>query len=133
MLALLECMVTSLGGTYAMEDTDSMAIVATESGGLVPCSGGPLRTGDEIEAIWAQCFELKEFIDPVKAFFYLTAYSTNHLMHLGETIHAKQFIYFYCAFFANPAQVVTNKVYHHHVLGLFFRTVAQRFFQKNIF
>lgn len=37
MLALLEHCVSELGGTYAMEDTDSMAIVATEHGGLVPC------------------------------------------------------------------------------------------------
>ncbi len=33
MLALLEKSVAKLGGTYAMEDTDSMAIVATETGG----------------------------------------------------------------------------------------------------
>ena len=39
-LALLERCVTDLGGTYAMEDTDSMAIVATKNGGLVPCVGG---------------------------------------------------------------------------------------------
>jgi hypothetical protein len=43
-LALLEHCITDLGGTYAMEDTDSMAIVATEHGGLVPCPGGPDRT-----------------------------------------------------------------------------------------
>lgn len=36
MLALLERRVTERGGTYAMEDTDSMAIVATERGGQVP-------------------------------------------------------------------------------------------------
>jgi hypothetical protein len=33
MLALLEHCVRELGGTYAMEDTDSMAIVATEHAG----------------------------------------------------------------------------------------------------
>ena len=33
MLALLEHCVRELGGTYAMEDTDSMAIIATERGG----------------------------------------------------------------------------------------------------
>jgi DNA polymerase III epsilon subunit-like protein len=43
MLALLERCVTDLGGTYAMCDTDSMAIVATEHGGLVPCPAGPDR------------------------------------------------------------------------------------------
>ena len=41
MLAMLERCVTDAGGTYAMEDTDSMAIVATRDGGLVPCPGGP--------------------------------------------------------------------------------------------
>jgi len=40
MLALLERRVTDHGGTYAMEDTDSMAIVATERGGMIPCPGG---------------------------------------------------------------------------------------------
>jgi hypothetical protein len=39
MLALLEYCVTEMGGTYAMEDTDSMAIVATEHGGIIPCQG----------------------------------------------------------------------------------------------
>jgi len=41
MLALLEHCVTELEGTYAMEDTDSMAIVATEHGEMVPCHGVP--------------------------------------------------------------------------------------------
>ena len=36
LLALLERLVTDRGGTYAMEDTDSMAIVANQRGGLVP-------------------------------------------------------------------------------------------------
>jgi hypothetical protein len=40
MLALLEYSVTELGGTYAMEDTDSMAIVSTKNGGTIPCKGG---------------------------------------------------------------------------------------------
>ena len=42
MLALLERCVTDLGGTYAMEDTDSMAIVATQRGGLIECEGGTI-------------------------------------------------------------------------------------------
>lgn len=40
MLALLEAQVTAAGGSYAMTDTDSMAIVASEAGGLVPVPGG---------------------------------------------------------------------------------------------
>src|SRR5262249_54851143 len=46
MLAMLERCVTDLGGQHVLCDTDSMAIVATESGGVVPCVGGPLRTPD---------------------------------------------------------------------------------------
>jgi len=37
MLALLEHCVSEAGGTYAMEDTDSMAVIATELGGFVSC------------------------------------------------------------------------------------------------
>ncbi len=53
MLALLEREVTDRGGTYAFCDTDSMAIVATERGGLVPCPGGSERTSDGSQAIQA--------------------------------------------------------------------------------
>ena len=53
MLASLEKCVTDLDGTYAMEDTDSMAIVATKRGGLVECPGGSLRTSKGKEAIRA--------------------------------------------------------------------------------
>ncbi|MGH2651510.1 MAG: hypothetical protein ACRDHK_09910 [Actinomycetota bacterium] len=51
MLAMLESSVTDLGGTYASCDTDSMAVVATETGGLVACPGGPLRMLDGSEGI----------------------------------------------------------------------------------
>jgi hypothetical protein len=64
MLALLEHSVTSLSGTYAMEDTDSMAIVATEHGGIVPCPGGSLATEDGKPAIqalsWEQVWQIAE-------------------------------------------------------------------------
>jgi hypothetical protein len=56
MLALLEHCVVELGGTYAMEDTASMAIVATQKGGLVPCAGGiePMVDGrDAVKACHA--------------------------------------------------------------------------------
>ncbi len=58
MLALLEHTVTEAGGTYAMEDTDSMAIVATKRGGFVPCVGRSHHLSDGREAVhalsWAQ-------------------------------------------------------------------------------
>jgi hypothetical protein len=56
-LAMLEKCVAELGGTYAMEDTDSMAIVATKRGGLIPCPGGSSLIGDKpaIKALsWKQ-------------------------------------------------------------------------------
>ncbi len=56
-LALLERCVTDLGGTYAMEDTDSMAMVATRRGGLIECPGGANRKRGKpaIRALsWAQ-------------------------------------------------------------------------------
>jgi len=58
LLAMLERMVTDTGGTYLMCDTDSMAIVASEHGELVPCNGGPYKMPDGRDAIralsWAE-------------------------------------------------------------------------------
>jgi hypothetical protein len=53
MLALLEREVTDRGGSYAFCDTDSMAIVASEHGELVPCSGGLERLPDGMPAVRA--------------------------------------------------------------------------------
>jgi hypothetical protein len=53
MLAMLERCVTDLGGTYVFCDTDSMAVVATESGGLVACPGGPSRNPEDQECVRA--------------------------------------------------------------------------------
>jgi hypothetical protein len=53
--------VTELGGTYAMEDTDSMAIVAINRGGFIPCPGGNLvKNGVEgVNALtWKQVDEI---------------------------------------------------------------------------
>ena len=61
MLTLLENCITKMGGTYAMEDTDSMAIVATKRGGLISCPGGPHMKGKEpaIKALsWGQVEEI---------------------------------------------------------------------------
>jgi hypothetical protein len=57
MLALLERSVTDAGGSYAFADTDSMAIVANASGGLVPCEGGARRSPDGRPAIRALSWE----------------------------------------------------------------------------
>ncbi|HZQ17468.1 MAG TPA: hypothetical protein VFA90_02015 [Terriglobales bacterium] len=64
MLGLLEHEVQKLNGTYAMEDTDSMAIVATEQGGILPCPGGYQRTSRGKEAVqalsWQQVQEISQ-------------------------------------------------------------------------
>lgn len=58
LLSMLEKMVTDAGGNYFMCDTDSMAIVSSENGGLVACKGGSHKMPDGNDAIkalsWAQ-------------------------------------------------------------------------------
>lgn len=53
LLAMLERSVQNAGGRYLFCDTDSMCIVASERGGLVPCAGGEfrLRGKDAIKAL----------------------------------------------------------------------------------
>ena len=51
MLALLEAEVRKLGGSYAFMDTDSIAIVSSESGGLIPCPGGAELAANDREAL----------------------------------------------------------------------------------
>jgi len=75
MLALLEHCVCELGGTYAMEDTDSMAIVATESGGLIPCAGGPYWTKQGHSAVKALSWE--QVRDISKRFAALNPYNRD--------------------------------------------------------
>ena len=63
MLALLEHSVSELGGIYAMEDTDSMAIVAAEQGAIIPSKGeAPLLDGlQEARALfWTQVDRIVE-------------------------------------------------------------------------
>jgi hypothetical protein len=75
MLALLERCVTDAGGQYALCDTDSMAIVATREGGLVPCPGGPLQTIDGRPAIRALSWTLVDAI--VERFAGLSPYDRS--------------------------------------------------------
>jgi hypothetical protein len=51
MLAILEQMVESRGGTYLLTDTDSIFFVASEKGGLVPCPGGRDKLPDGTPAV----------------------------------------------------------------------------------
>ncbi|MDP9364333.1 MAG: hypothetical protein M3Q10_08955, partial [Chloroflexota bacterium] len=64
MLALAEHAVRERGGHYAFMDTDSVAIVATETGGLLPCPGGVLQLPDGTPAIralsWAEVEQVRD-------------------------------------------------------------------------
>jgi hypothetical protein len=57
LLAMLERTVVDANGSYLFADTDGMAIVAKEKGGLVPCIGGPHRLKNGIEAVKALSFD----------------------------------------------------------------------------
>lgn len=64
MLAMLERCVIDLGGTYAMEDTDSMAIVAKRHGGRIRLPGAAQRYEPEFQGVralsWGQVKEISE-------------------------------------------------------------------------
>lgn len=68
LLAMLERMVADAGGTYLMCDTDSMAIVSSEQGGLVRCNGGMHRMPDGSEGIKALTWKkVREIVDRFEA------------------------------------------------------------------
>ena len=67
LLALLERAVTDAGGTYLLCDTDSMAIVASGHGGLVPCVGGSHRLPDGGQDVRALSWEdVRKIVDRFK-------------------------------------------------------------------
>ena len=72
-LALLDHCISALHGTYVMEDTDSMAIVATEHGGFIPCPGGPFEMPDGRAAVRALSW--KEVVEIVARFAKLNPYA----------------------------------------------------------
>ncbi len=53
LLAMLERCVRDAGGTYLFCDTDSLCIIASEHGGLVPCPGGTNKLADGTKAVKA--------------------------------------------------------------------------------
>ncbi|MFL6439446.1 MAG: hypothetical protein ACJ71Q_17860 [Terriglobales bacterium] len=62
MLMLLECMAEKRGGSYLLTDTDSMFFVASQSGGLIPCPGGPHAMPDGSPAVQAMRWSEVEHI-----------------------------------------------------------------------
>jgi hypothetical protein len=75
MLAMLERAVVDAGGSYALCDTDSMAIVATEHGGTIACPGGNHESVSDSPAIralsWAQVDQI------AKRFAHLSPYNRS--------------------------------------------------------
>jgi hypothetical protein len=68
LLAMLERMVTDAGGTYLMCDTDSMAIVSSDKGGIVQCEGGAHRMPDGADAIKALPWKrVRQIVDRFKS------------------------------------------------------------------
>lgn len=62
MLTILECLAEKNGGTYLLTDTDSMFFIASEAGGLIPCSGGTHRMPDGTPATYAMTWNQVETI-----------------------------------------------------------------------
>ena len=58
MLGILERMLQDLGGTYLLTDTDSMLIVASKRGGMVPCRGGPALKAISWKQVNQMCSQL---------------------------------------------------------------------------
>ncbi len=75
LLGMLERCVTDRGGTYLLCDTDSLCIVSSEHGGLVPCPGGPYKLPDGRDAVKALSW--KEVPDIAAKFKRLNPYNAQ--------------------------------------------------------
>lgn len=99
LLAMLEHAVTSRGGSWVFCDTDSMAIIATETGGMIRCPGGG-HWIDDIEHVKALSYG--DVAELSNRFQSLCPYNTERPIQMLET---KQQSYcrsygpkFYCLF-----------------------------------
>ncbi len=66
LLAMAERLIEDAGGCHVLIDTDSIAVVSSKDGGLVPCPGGPHRLTDGREAVRALSWEetLRKVVKP---------------------------------------------------------------------
>ena len=66
LLAMAERVVRDAGGCHVLMDTDSIAVVSSEHGGLVSCPGGPHRMPDGREAVKALTWQetLEKVVEP---------------------------------------------------------------------
>jgi len=66
LLAMAERLLNEAGGSDVFMDTDSIAVVSSEHGGLIPCTGGPNRMPDGREAVKALSWRetLEKVVEP---------------------------------------------------------------------
>lgn len=101
-LMMLECLVTEAGGKWIFCDTDSMAIVADDDGGLYPCEGGAYRLPDGRPAVRALSFDEVDQIR--RKFNELNPYDPEKVRDLLRedgrgwcfSISAKRYAFFAC-------------------------------------
>jgi len=80
LLAMLERCVIDEGGSYLFSDTDSLCIVASQHGGLVPCAGGAYTISDGRAAVKA--LKWKQVDDIAARFGKLNPYNPDLVPHL---------------------------------------------------
>jgi hypothetical protein len=72
LLGLLQADIEARGGTYVACDTDSLSIVSSETGGLVPCPGGADRFDHGTPAVlalsWLEVAEVLEALEPLNPY-----------------------------------------------------------------
>jgi hypothetical protein len=72
LLGLIMRLVADRGGQYVFCDTDSLFIVATKHGGLLPCPGGDREFDDGTPAVialsWQQVTEIVDQLQPLNPF-----------------------------------------------------------------
>lgn len=130
MLAIIERMVTDVCGTYLFTDTDSMAIVASRRGGLVPCPGGLYKKRDGRPAIralsWAAVNKIIKRLDSLKPYGTVVSgsllklekentYEGKRVDLCGYIISAKR----YCLYFLDEEGRVVIRKASEHVLGTY--------------
>jgi len=101
MLALAERLVTDAGGAWVFCDTDSMAVVAAEHGGIFPCPGESELTEDGSEGIRAltdeQITEIRKRFSSLNPYGSATPLTDGTILNVDEkgwcySVAAKRYV-----------------------------------------
>jgi hypothetical protein len=132
MLAMSEKLINQSGGSHAMMDTDSVLLVASKSGGLVPCDKGPERMPDGRPAVrassWNEGDKIFQQFDAISPFSprivpHLFKKEDSNLRANGQQAELRYFgvaSKMYTCFRGNPAVAEIVKP-SQLVLGTYFR------------